>query len=72
MHRHIVDQPLSFPDDNRCRIIITLEGKREIALPPANGCVKCASRGETVLIPAAGQPALLDPQPHAIVLEVFW
>ncbi len=69
IHRHAVERPLSFPDDNRCRILIALEGASE--------CVSAGERhyfrkGETILIPAAGHPATLEPQPHALVLEVFW
>jgi mannose-6-phosphate isomerase len=69
IHRHTIDQPLSFPDDNRCRIIIAVEGAADCT---ADHERLHLGRGETILIPAAGQPARLDPRPHAVVLEVFW
>jgi mannose-6-phosphate isomerase len=68
IHRHILDKPLSFPDDNRCRIVIALEGAADCAA----GERLRVCRGDTVLIPAASHPAILEPQPRAVVLEVFW
>lgn len=69
MHRHTVDQPLNFPDDDRCRIIIALEGAADCS---AAGVRVPVRSGETVLIPASGRLAMLEPRPHAVVLEVFW
>lgn len=69
IHRHALRRPLSLPDDNRCRIIIALEGAVDCSVAGERMRV---GRGETVLIPAAGKPATLEPRPHAIVLEVFW
>ena len=69
MRRHAVERPLSFPDDNRCRILVALDGAAECI---AAGERQQVRKGETLLIPAAGHPAKLEPQPHAVVLEVFW
>ncbi|HEY3967940.1 MAG TPA: type I phosphomannose isomerase catalytic subunit [Planctomycetaceae bacterium] len=69
IHRHVVERPLSFPDDNRCRIVIALEGTSECV---SSGERHHVRKGETILIPAAGHPATLEPQPRAVVLEVFW
>lgn len=69
IHRHTTEGPLSFPNDNRCRILIVLDGAAECL---AGGEKTPIRAGETVLIPAAASPARLEPRPCAVVLEVFW
>jgi mannose-6-phosphate isomerase class I len=69
IHRHLINAALRLPHENRCRIIIVLEGEAEIW---ASGEPLAALRGETVLVPAAGGEARIVPRPKATVLEVFW
>jgi mannose-6-phosphate isomerase len=71
--RHTIDSALTLSGDDRCRIVIVLEGAADcISDGRAEGESVPLRRGETVLIPAACPHVRLVPRPNAQVLEVFW
>jgi mannose-6-phosphate isomerase len=67
IRRSRIDAPVTLANDDSCHILIGLSGTVACS---ADGGERSLSKGQTVLIPAAGLPAELKPDPSATVLEV--
>lgn len=64
--RFTVPQPFTLRNDNRCHILTVVRGKGELF---ADGTTERLAIGDTLLIPAAGLPAQIVPEPDLTLLE---
>jgi mannose-6-phosphate isomerase len=69
IRRHYVTSHAAIENDDRCHILIVLEGQCECR---GNDESHALSLGSTVLVPASGSPVQIVPQGTAVILEVFW
>ena len=69
IRRHYVSSPVTIDNDDRCHILICLEGQCECRGIDESHAL---SLGSTVLVPASGFPVQILPQSSAVILEVFW
>jgi mannose-6-phosphate isomerase class I len=60
---------VAIENDDRCHILISLEGQGECR---GNDESHALPLGSTVLVPASGLPVQILPQETAVILEVFW
>lgn len=68
IRRFKLNAPLTLAADDRCHILLGLSGSLTCSTSQGQQSI---STGETVLIPAGGLPAQLEPEPSATVLEVW-
>lgn len=69
IRRHKVVEPATIVGDDRCHILIGLEGSTKCRGGDAEEALAC---GETLLIPASALPLQLTPESPSTLLEVFW
>lgn len=64
--RHIVTEPTELPADDRCHVLMGLEGDVRVGDGHRLAC------GSTLLVPATALPTSIDPLSPSAFLEVFW
>jgi mannose-6-phosphate isomerase len=69
IRRHFIASPVAIENDDRCHILVGLEGH---CVCRENDESHVLAPGSTVLIPASGLPVQVVPQGSAVLLEVFW
>jgi mannose-6-phosphate isomerase len=67
--RHAATRPFEILADDRCHVLMTLDGALRVAGQHGERVV---GRGQTLLLPARGLPARLEPRPATTFLEVYW
>jgi len=69
IHRHLISHPMTVPNDDRCHILMALEG--QVGARSRQGS-QLLAKGETVLLPAASLPVELVPSTPAVLLEIVF
>ncbi len=69
IRRHAVSQPVTIGADERCHILMGLQGSATCC---GVGGSQLLAVGDTLLLPASALPAIVTPESPCVVLEVFW
>lgn len=69
IERHTARTPVVLPRDNRCRMLMGLQGVLRLAGIDTAETLSC---GQTLLLPASCPALKLSPDPEAMWLDIFW
>jgi mannose-6-phosphate isomerase len=69
--RHSATEPFELPSDDRCHVLMCLEGEARIT-SGADDEPAALNKGDTLLFPAAAVPRTVTPLSASVLLDVFW